>query len=226
MLRLRICEDLLRPSRRTPSSVRPSTSSNSTEEPTTSNSRGSTLTFTPSDLTSRIVLRISSESELRGAMITRSMSCSTSTRPSVVDGAEHRLAAGLAPVPGQWDSPHHGRLERGGALELLLDPVGAAWVADHQAALGRGQGAYQDARPGAARDHRHEEEHPDPEDLVLAEQPAERTVDQEILAQPDEQRVQGRHLEEGGRLVQRGLAQQVLVTVVEPDRLRDHHHEG
>ena len=62
----------------------PFTSSNSTAEPTTSNMLGRTLTLTPSDFTIRITSsRYASEFEGPGAITARSISCSTSSSPSV-----------------------------------------------------------------------------------------------------------------------------------------------
>ena len=59
--RLTAFEEWLRPKRRIPSSVMPSTSSSSTDEPTTSGSRGSTLTRSPIAFRLRVVFRRSSE---------------------------------------------------------------------------------------------------------------------------------------------------------------------
>ena len=62
MLRLIAADERVRPKRRTPRTVTPSSSSKTTEEPTTSKSRGRRLTLTPRDLTSRIASRTTSES--------------------------------------------------------------------------------------------------------------------------------------------------------------------
>ena len=83
MARLTIAEDRVRRDRCRPSSVTPSTSSNSTEEPTTSSIRGRRLTLTPSDRTIRIASSVRSASMLLGTTMTRWMSCSTRTMPSV-----------------------------------------------------------------------------------------------------------------------------------------------
>ena len=75
-LRFRRRDEWVRPYPRTPRSGVPSTSSSATDQPTTSSSRGSRVTFTPTDLISRI---LSSSRSPAGVVLesitTRSMRC-------------------------------------------------------------------------------------------------------------------------------------------------------
>ncbi len=85
-LRLISRDDRVRPKRATPSTRSPSMLSTTTDEPTISRRRGSTLTFSPRDLTARTRLSTSPWSVLRGAMITRWISCSAASWATVPRG--------------------------------------------------------------------------------------------------------------------------------------------
>ena len=126
---------------------------------------------------------------------------------------------GLVRPLGALDRRHDAdqlRLDRGAEGELLAHELAGRTVADQQAALGRRQPSGEHSRKRAQADEEHEEQHPGAEHLLAPE----RAVDDGAVEQPEDEHRQGGEAEERRDLVERALVEDVLVAVVEPDRLR------
>jgi hypothetical protein len=103
-------------------------------------------------------------------------------------------------------------------LELAAQAVGGVRVAHDEAALGRRDANRDPAHDGAVHEHGRPEDDPDREHRLAVEVGA----DDRRAREPDHQREEGGDLEQGGRLVQCRLTDQVLVAVVQPhDLARD-----
>src|SRR4051812_7626440 len=97
-------------------------------------------------------------------------------------------------------------------LQLVGELQARLRGADHQTALLGRLAARELPRQGAAADGGEKQDPPEAEDLRLAQM----TIDQKVLAQEDDQRVERGEVEKRRRLVQRRLVQHELVAVVEP----------
>ena len=110
------------------------------------------------------------------------------------------------------------------ASELGPEPVGDGGVADEQAALGRGGLAGDGAGGHTAGDL--QDRQPEPGDRHEVRR--HRRSQQRALEQESDHRGERRGVEDGGRLVEGALAQEQLVTPVQPQRAVDEndHRQG
>jgi hypothetical protein len=109
----------------------------------------------------------------------------------------------------------------GVGLELLAQALVDGAVADEQQALGLRAAAGDRAGQPARQQRPAGQRGPEDDDLPVAQ----RAVDEEAVRQPDQQRVEGRELEERRGLVERALVDHQLVAVVEAVELGGHDHE-
>ncbi len=117
---------------------------------------------------------------------------------------------------------HHLRLDPGVPGELGADRLGGELVADEQTALGRGcaEGDRPCHEPGEEEEQR---QHHTKEDGLASAQLA---GDDQPPGEPCRQGAEHRELDELGGLVERRLAQQRLVAVIEARELRAHDQYG
>ncbi len=231
--RLTALEERLRPNRRIPSKVIPSTSSSSTDEPTTSGSRGSTLTLTPIDFRLRVVFRRSLEIAPPGATIARSI-CSVVSKCSRLPPLRPAwpfVLGSLPPLRPAWPflagsgssgaRPTTRAFRPGASLNrrVIQSAVSASPSTRHRSSPDKCPG--QVPGEGANGDRAREQQHPNPNRLVAAEV----AIDDQLPTEPDQERVERRNPEQGGDLVERRLSDQVLVAVVQSRHLSDHEHQ-
>ena len=136
------------------------------------------------------------------------------------DRAE-RVRVRLLPMEGQRHAADDTALEARRLLELGSDVARGLVGAEHEDPLDRRRAGGDRTGERAAEDHRDGEHRPEAEDLVAAQ----RAVDESGRAEPEQEGAQRRDVEDARRLVERRLAQEVLVAVVEADRLVDQDDE-
>ena len=120
--------------------------------------------------------------------------------------------------------PSHDDRVRG--VAPIQDPAEVLEVrapAEHQAALRLADAHHEPSGGGAGDEQESEEQDPEHQHLWA---PQHAVGQEQGVRQPREEGERGGDLEQRGRLVQRGLANQVLVTVVEPGDLGREDHEG
>ena len=97
-------------------------------------------------------------------------------------------------------------------VELVGEPLEGLVAADEQAAFRPDRLAHEPARDPARGDGEHEERHPEHDHLAGPD----RTGEQLLVKDEDEQREERRELKELGRLVDRALVEHELVALVHP----------
>ena len=136
--------------------------------------------------------------------------------PELVRRAQHR-GGRRRPRRVEGDPSDERRLHVRAGQQLGPEPVGDGGVADEQAALGRGGVARDGAGGHAAGDL--QDGQPEPGDRH--EVRCHRRAQQSALQQESDDRRERGGVEDGGRLVEGALAQEQLVTPVQPRRRVD-----
>ncbi len=166
------------------------------------------------------MFRRSSETAPRGAMIARSTRLSRERRLERVASPRGR-GEPLAARAGSGSSgtrPTMLAFSPGASLEPARDPARRLGVAEQQAALlGRSRASDVRGERREIAEHAREQQRPDPDRLVAAKA----ALDDQVPAEEDQQRVEGRDPEQRRDLVESRLVQQVLVAVVEAGELAD-----
>ena len=138
-----------------------------------------------------------------------------------VEVAQQRQFIDARVVETERNASHHLHSGPVAAIQLGGKPVGSIRITEDQTALLLHQLAGQGSGQAAQQKHREEQESPKDGRLRAPEGP----VDDVGAGEECQQRVEGCHLEDRGRLVEGPLVEKVLVPVIQPCQLadRDHH---